>query len=95
MNKAELVAAIALRVDGMNQKQAQQMLDAFMDVVMDMVASGEKVTLVGFGSWELRDRKSRTGRNPKTGEEMVIPAAKVPGFTPGKTFKERVNDGGS
>ncbi|NJN89517.1 MAG: HU family DNA-binding protein [Leptolyngbyaceae cyanobacterium SL_5_14] len=95
MNKGELVSAIALRVDGLNQKQAGQALDALIDVVMQAIASGEKVTLVGFGSWELRDRKSRIGRNPKTGEEMTIPAAKVPGFTPGKTFKERVNDGGS
>jgi len=93
MNKGELVSAIASRVDGLNQKQAGQALDALIDVVMEAIASGEKVTLVGFGSWELRDRKSRTGRNPKTGEEMVIPAAKVPGFTPGKTFRERVNGG--
>lgn len=95
MNKGELVAAIASRVDGINQKQTGQVLDALVDTIVEAIATGEKVTLVGFGSWELRERQARTGRNPKTGEEMTIPAAKVPGFTAGKTFKERVNDVGS
>jgi len=89
MNKGELIAAVAQRTEATN-KQTDAILSAAIDVISDAVASGDKVTLVGFGSFERRDRKEREGRNPKTGETMVIPATKVPAFSPGKKLKELV-----
>ena len=72
-------------------KEANALLDAFMDSVIQAVADGEKVTLVGFGLFEARERKAREGRNPKTGKSIQIPAARVPTFSAGKTFRESVN----
>lgn len=92
MNKAELIATIASR-SGVSQKQADIVLSTIMDAIIDTVASGDKVTLVGFGTFEKRDRQSRLGRNPKTGEELTIPATSVPGFAAGKLFKDRVASG--
>lgn len=99
MNKAQLVDAINKKASeqGMNhsKKVIDEILNATIEVIEDTVASGEKVTLVGFGSFEKRERKEREGRNPKTGEKMMIPATSVPAFSAGKTFKERVHpDGG-
>jgi DNA-binding protein HU-beta len=90
MNKGELVDKIAEKSD-VTKKEADKVLTAAVDVIMEAVSSGEKVTLVGFGSFERRDRKEREGRNPKTGETMVIPATKVPAFSAGKQFKEMVS----
>lgn len=90
MNKGELVDAIAERAD-VTKKSAEQILTAALDVIGETVASGDKVTLVGFGVFEARDRKSRQGRNPSTGELVEIPASRVPRFAPGKTFKEKVS----
>ncbi|RZM77836.1 MULTISPECIES: HU family DNA-binding protein [Cyanophyceae] len=89
MNKGELVDKIAEKSE-VTKKEADKVLTAAVDVIMEAVSSGEKVTLVGFGSFERRDRKEREGRNPKTGETMVIPATKVPAFSAGKQFKEMV-----
>lgn len=89
MNKGELVDAIA-ESTGVSKKQADKTLSAAIETIMDAVSSGEKVTLVGFGSFEARDRKAREGRNPKTGEKMTIPASKAPTFSAGKLFKEKV-----
>jgi DNA-binding protein HU-beta len=89
MNKGELVDQVAEQA-GVTKKQADAVLTAAIDSIMDTVAQGKKVTLVGFGSFERRDRKEREGRNPKTGETMVIPATKVPAFSAGKQFKEKV-----
>ena len=75
----------------MTKKQADSVLTAAIEAIMETVSSGDKVTLVGFGSFERRDRKEREGRNPKTGETMVIPATKVPAFSAGKQFKEMVS----
>ncbi|MBD1995276.1 HU family DNA-binding protein [Leptolyngbya sp. FACHB-541] len=89
MNKGELVDAIAEK-SNINKKQADAVLTATVESIMEAVSKGEKVTLVGFGSFEPRERKAREGRNPKTGEVMEIPAAKVPAFSAGKVFKEKV-----
>lgn len=90
MNKAELVSAIASR-SGQTKTQAEAGLNAALAIIQERVVAGDKVTLVGFGTFEQRTRKARTGRNPKTGEKIEIPAAKVPTFSAGKTFKEMVN----
>jgi DNA-binding protein HU-beta len=89
MNKGELVATIAQKAN-VTQKQADAILTAAIDTIMGSVSSGDKVTLVGFGTFEVRDRASREGRNPKTGEKMDIPATKVPAFSAGKGFKDAV-----
>ncbi|MBE7384410.1 MAG: HU family DNA-binding protein [Leptolyngbya sp. SIO1E4] len=87
MNKGELVDKVAEK-SGVTKKEADAVLSATIDAIMETVSEGDKVTLVGFGSFERRDRKEREGRNPRTGETMVIPATKVPAFSAGKQFKE-------
>ena len=89
MNKAELVTAISERT-GLEKNKVESFLNAFTEVVTEDVAVGNKVQLVGFGTFEKRHREARTGRNPKTGEEIKIPAVDVPGFKPGKQFKDAV-----
>ena len=89
MNKGELVDAVAEKAT-VTKKQADAVLTAALEVIVDAVADGDKVTLVGFGSFEPRERKAREGRNPKTGDKMVIPATTVPAFSAGKQFKEKV-----
>ena len=89
MNKGELVDAIAQKAD-VTKKEADAILTALLDTILETVATGDKVTLVGFGNFEVRDRQAREGRNPKTGEAMQIPATRVPAFSAGKSFKERV-----
>ncbi len=90
MNKAELVDAVADKAN-VTKKQAEVVISAAVDVIMDAVATGDKVTLVGFGAFERRERKERDGRNPKTGDPMKIPATNVPAFSAGKLFKEKVS----
>ncbi|MEG5048593.1 HU family DNA-binding protein [Microcoleus sp. B4-C1] len=90
MNKGELVDAIVEKAS-VTKKQADAVLSAALEAIMEAVSGGDKVTLVGFGSWEVRDRKEREGRNPKTGEKMDIPATKVPAFSAGKLFKDSVS----
>jgi DNA-binding protein HU-beta len=89
MNKGELVDAVAAKAN-VTKKQADEIISAFLSVVIEAVANGEKITLVGFGSFERRDRSEREGRNPKTNEPMTIPATIVPAFSAGKQFKEKV-----
>ncbi|MGF1497925.1 MAG: HU family DNA-binding protein [Elainellaceae cyanobacterium] len=89
MNKGELVDKIAERAS-VTKKEADAVLTAALETIMDAVSSSDKVTLVGFGSFEPRERKAREGRNPKTGEAMTIPATVVPAFSAGKLFKEKV-----
>ena len=89
MNKAELVDAIAQKTN-VSKKEADAILTAMIEEIMAAVAGGNKVTLVGFGSFEPRERQARSGRNPKTGEAMTIPASRVPGFSAGKSFKDKV-----
>lgn len=89
MNKGELVDAVADKT-GATKKQVDAIVSATLETIIETVANGEKVTLVGFGSFEHRDRKAREGRNPKTNEKMEIPATTVPVFSAGKAFKEKV-----
>ncbi|WP_017325683.1 HU family DNA-binding protein [Synechococcus sp. PCC 7336] len=91
MNKGELVNAIAQSA-GVSKKDADTILSATLDTIVETVAEGGKVTLVGFGSFEPRERQAREGRNPKTGEKITIPATKVPAFSAGKSFKDKVAD---
>lgn len=90
MNKSELVNAIASKAS-VPKKTAETTLTATVEVIVEAVAAGDKVSLVGFGSFEPRERQAREGRNPKTGDKMKIPATKVPAFSAGKLFKEKVS----
>ena len=90
MNKAELVAAVAAKT-GDTKKNAEEVVNAFVDVVTASLKKGEKVQLVGFGSFEVKKRAARKGRNPQTGEEIKIPASKAPAFKAGKALKDAVN----
>ena len=90
MNKEELVQEIAKKTK-VTQKDAAEVLNALVDTVQKTVAKGEKVTLVGFGTFESRKRAARTGRNPQTGAEIKIAAKTVPVFSAGKKFKATVN----
>jgi DNA-binding protein HU-beta len=89
MNKTDLVDQVAQRAN-LPKKQVDAVLSATTEEIMASVAEGEKVTLIGFGSFEKRERKAREGRNPKTGDKMEIPATSVPAFSAGKSFKETV-----
>lgn len=91
MNKAELVAAIADKTE-LSKRDAEAALKAFTDVVTEELKKGEKIQLVGFGTFEVSERAARTGRNPQTGEEMTIPASKAPKFKAGKALKDMVNE---
>ena len=90
MNKSDLIAAIAAKT-GETKKDAEATLNAFIDVVTEALVGGDKVQLVGFGSFEVRKRAARKGRNPQTKEEIKIPASKAPVFKAGKALKELVN----
>ncbi len=90
MNKTELVAAIAEHAD-MTKKDADKAITAFTEVVAKELRKGEKIQLVGFGTFEVVDRDAREGRNPKTGETMTIAASKAPKFKAGKALKDEVN----
>lgn len=90
MNKADLIAAIAAKT-GETKKSAEASVNAFVDVITESLVEGDKVQLVGFGSFEVRKRAARKGRNPQTKEEIKIPASKAPVFKAGKALKETVN----
>lgn len=90
MNKAELVEAMALKT-GATKKATEETLSAFVDVVTEALVKGDKVQLVGFGTFESRARAARKGKNPQTGEEIKIPACKAPAFKAGKALKDIVN----
>lgn len=89
MNKAELVSAVAEKAD-MSKKDAEKAVSAVFATIEQSLAQSEKVQLVGFGTFEVKDRAERQGRNPQTKESIVIPAAKVPGFKAGKALKDAV-----
>ena len=90
MNKTELVAAVAEQAD-ISKKDAEKVLKAFVDVVTEEMKKGEKVQLVGFGTFEVSERAAREGRNPQTGKTMTIEACKAPKFKAGKALKDAVN----
>ncbi|PNV62428.1 HU family DNA-binding protein [Clostridium sp. chh4-2] len=91
MNKTELIAAIAAKAN-LSKKDAEEALKAFTDVVAEELVKGEKIQLVGFGTFEVSERAAREGRNPKSGEVMNIPASKSPKFKAGKALKDKVNE---
>ncbi|USS87413.1 MULTISPECIES: HU family DNA-binding protein [Fructilactobacillus] len=88
-NKAELVDDVA-QATGLTKKDATAAMDAVFDAIQAQLAKGERVQLIGFGSFEVRERAARKGRNPQTGKEIEIPASKVPAFKPGKALKDAV-----
>ena len=89
MNKTELIAAVAERAE-LSKKDAEAAVTAALDAVAAALAEGDEVRLVGFGTFEVKKREARIGRNPKTKEEIQIPATKVPAFKPGKALKDIV-----
>ena len=90
MNKTELIAEVALKA-GLSKKDAEKALNATIDTITEALSSGDKVQLVGFGSFEPKKREARMGLNPRTKEPVEIPATIVPTFKPGKAFKEQVS----
>ncbi len=90
MNKTELVAAIAEKTE-LSKKDAEKALKAFTDVVAEELKKGEKIQLVGFGTFEVAERPARTGRNPMTGKTIEIAASKAPKFKAGKALKDSLN----
>lgn len=90
MNKTELIAAVAQSAE-LTKKDAEAAVVAVIDTISKALSEGEKVQLVGFGTFEVRDREARTGKNPRTGEVIEIPASKVPAFKAGKALKDTVN----
>jgi DNA-binding protein HU-beta len=89
MNKTELVDAVATKSE-LTKQNSKKAVDALFETISNTLAQEEKIQLVGFGTFEIRERAERTGRNPQTGEEMTIPASKAPAFKPGKELKEAV-----
>ena len=91
MNKSELIASIAEKIN-LSKKDAENALNGFLSTIEEALSDGDKVQLVGFGTFEVRDRKAREGRNPRNPEEVIkIPASKAPVFRAGKALKESVN----
>lgn len=90
MNKKELVSQMAQK-SGLTQKDTEKALDTFIEVVSASLEQGQSVQLIGFGTFEVRQRAARDGKNPRTGETIHMPAAKVPAFKAGKALKEKVN----
>ena len=90
MNKGELVTALAAKTE-LSKKDSEAALNALVDVIGDTIAKGEKVQLIGFGTFESKARPARTARNPRTGEEVKIAASKAPAFKAGKALKDKVN----
>ncbi len=90
MNKSELIDKIAEK-SGLNKTQSGEALNAIMDSIGEALEAGDNVSLVGFGTFSVKERAARTGRNPRTGDEIKIKASKVPGFKAGKGLKDRVN----
>lgn len=89
MNKNELVSVVSKKAE-ISKKDAVKVVDATFAAIEEALAKGEKVQLIGFGTFEVRERAARKGRNPQTGEEIEIPASKIPAFKPGKSLKNSV-----
>ncbi len=90
MNKSELIAAIAAKTE-ISRKDAEKTVNAFVDAVGDSLAKGDKIQLIGFGTFAVKARPARTARNPRTGAEIKIAASKAPAFKAGKALKDKVN----
>jgi len=89
MNKTELVAAVAAKTE-LTKKDAEKAVAAVLDTVAETLAAGEKVQLVGFGTFEIREREARTAKNPRTGEPVEVAASRVPAFKAGQALKTKV-----
>lgn len=89
MNKTELAAAVAAKAE-MTKKDAEKAVNAVLETLADTLAKGEKVQLVGFGTFETKARAERTAKNPRTGETVTVPATRVPGFKAGQALKSKV-----
>lgn len=89
MNKTELVAAVAAKAE-LSKKDAEAAVKAVVDSISEALADGDKVALVGFGTFDVKTRAARTGKNPRTGEQIEIPASKVPSFKAGSALKDAV-----
>ncbi len=90
MNKSELITALAEKAE-FSKKDAEKVLNAFVDSVTESLAKGEKIQMIGFGTFEVKTRPARTARNPRTGAEIKIAASKSPAFKAGKALKDKVN----
>ncbi len=90
MNKTQLIEAVALK-SGMKRKDAELAVNAVTETIVDAMKNGEKVQLVGFGTFDVKTRDARTARNPKTGESIEVPASKHPAFSASKALKEQLN----
>ena len=90
MNKTELIGEVAGKA-GITKKDAEKVINAFIATVEEGLKTGDKIQLIGFGTFEVRDRQARIGRNPQTGAEIDIPAARVPAFKPGKALKDALD----
>ena len=91
MNKAERITAVAQK-SGLTRKDADKVVASVLESITETLASGEKVSIVGFGTFEVRERGARTGRDPRTNQEIQIPASKAPAFKAGKALKDTVNN---
>ncbi|WP_350343743.1 HU family DNA-binding protein [Proteinivorax tanatarense] len=89
MNKTELIQGVAEK-SGLTKKDSEKAVNAMLETIIEAVSAGDKVQLIGFGTFEARERAAREGRNPSTGETIQIPATKVPAFKAGKAFKDTV-----
>jgi DNA-binding protein HU-beta len=90
LNKTELIGEVAGKA-GITKKDAEKVINAFLVTVEEGLKTGDKIQLIGFGTFEVRDRQARKGRNPQTGAEIDIPAARVPAFKPGKALKDALD----
>ncbi|MBM7603942.1 DNA-binding protein HU-beta [Metabacillus crassostreae] len=91
MNKTELINEVVGRSE-LSKKDVTKAIDSVLDVLLNTLKEGDKVQLIGFGNFEVKERAARKGRNPQTGEEIEIAASKVPSFSPGKSLKDAVNN---
>lgn len=91
MQKTDFIKAVAAKAE-VSQKDAKQIIDMALDVIADALAQGQRVTLTGFGTFEVRQRQEREGVNPQTGKKITIPATRTPGFSASSTLKERVRN---
>ncbi|WP_407667801.1 HU family DNA-binding protein [Paenibacillus massiliensis] len=89
VNKTDLINQVAEKTE-LSKKDVTKAVDALFDTISEALQSGDKVQLVGFGNFEVRERSARKGRNPQTGEEIEIPASKIPAFKPGKALKDGI-----
>lgn len=91
MNKKELISIVAKK-SGMTKKETDSLITIILETIVEFVAKGDRVILVGFGSFEARERKARYGRNPQNGEKLYIPPSRIPSFSVGNFFKSKVNN---